>query len=404
MLTADLMRVVIRGDEIRPSFLRKRREAFVSRADGLVTTWKQAVGAPRHELEAALEEIIGDDRDTAVLRGLAKLLDDRSTWEVGSPIDPVDLRRRIFEEAHRVRTASQMTTAVGEDRAAILDAVARELGVSVDAVEQGLYADLRTEQRLASFRSIDAEGLVDRYDLALVQGVLLHASELRVDLQVARAASLRAILRMVRFHQLMHRVERVSATRWRLIIDGPASLFRQSQRYGMQIATFVPWLLSLDTWALEADVIWGAAKRACTLRVASDDGLRGERKLRGAWIAKEHELLLARIAERPEGWEVADEVVVEDLGGQDALVPDLVLRHTATGRRAYVEIVGFWRRAWLERRLETLRAHGPSNLVLCVSKRMATEVGDALDAFPVVPFAEVISWPRVREAADRVAC
>jgi predicted nuclease of restriction endonuclease-like RecB superfamily len=150
-------------------------------------------------------------------------------------------------------------------------------------------------------------------------------------------------------------------------------------------------------------VQWGNDQTPHVLRLADSDGLVSWRTLRGTWVSREQELLEARIAERPEGWKVSREVAVEDLGGEDVLVPDLVLVHEATGRRAYVEIAGFWRKAWLQRRAAVLAEHGPPNLVVCVSKRMATEKGDTQGAIEILPFAEVILWPKLRAIVERVA-
>jgi len=57
-----------------------------------------------------------------------------------------------------------------------------------------------------------------------------------------------------------------------------------------------------------------------------------------------------------------------DLGGVGVLIPDFVVKNTEDGREALLEIVGFWRKGYLEARLSVLKEHGPKNLGLAVSK------------------------------------
>ena len=83
-------------------------------------------------------------------------------------------------------------------------------------------------------------------------------------------------------------------------------------------------------------------------------------------------------------------------------MPDFTFRNG--DRVAHMEIVGFWRKAYLDRRIEWLRAYGPGNLILAVSKRLVSDASD-LAGFggEVVPFAEVVPARQVLEAVERVA-
>ena len=37
-----------------------------------------------------------------------------------------------------------------------------------------------------------------------------------------------------------------------MYVDGPASLFKQTRKYGLQMAMFLPALLRVSRWAMEA--------------------------------------------------------------------------------------------------------------------------------------------------------
>src|SRR2546427_12314216 len=54
--------------------------------------------------------------------------------------------------------------------------------------------------------------------------------------------------------------------------------------------------------------------------------------------------------------------------GGTLIFPDFALRHRADGRRWLVEIVGFWTRDYVERKLALLRVAGLQDLVLCIDE------------------------------------
>jgi len=94
-----------------------------------------------------------------------------------------------------------------------------------------------------------------------------------------------------------------------------------------------------------------------------------------------------------------------DLGGGEVVVPDLVLEHD-DGRRAWIEIIGFWRKASLQPRLRALRSgSAPPGLMLAISTRLrASEEDVDATGVPVVWFKGVLPLGRTLELADAIAC
>lgn len=415
MLTSDLLRATLRKGEVRPQYLDIENGDWLARATTLCALYKAGVGRTRGAIDEDLKDLVGDERSHLVTRGLAKLLEDRADFQTVSPIDPVALRAALFDRAFApldaAGQAAEPTAGAPRARAGLRGVIERDavlaeqsavLGVDVATLEAAMYGDLRSEQRMVTYEPLAPRDLLIRYNLALAQAVLYRARALRIDVVAAKPASLRAFFRALKFHQLMHRTVRISATRWQVHVDGPLSLFQQGQRYGLQMAMFLPTLLSLKQWALEADLTWGDDNREAVFRLTPEDGLVTTQRARGVWVSKEQQQLTERL-QTHKNWEATEDAIVVDLGGEDVLVPDLTLVHRTDGRRLLVEVIGFWRRGYLERRLDVLQRHGPANLVLCVSRRMAAETGSLLEEGRVVPFAEVIPLPRLLEAAERLA-
>ena len=126
----------------------------------------------RLELDEELSVLEGTDTDYRVKRGLAHLLvNGFCTFETVSPLEPVALREQVFKlVAASVPSPRAAALVIQEVAAALTQELGRE--VTVDQVNQGLYADLAENQILVGFESPTANALLHRYNLAQVQGVL----------------------------------------------------------------------------------------------------------------------------------------------------------------------------------------------------------------------------------------
>src|SRR5207302_792189 len=122
------------------------------------------------------------------------------------------------------------------DRDAVLLRVAGELGLGPEVIEHGLFADLKSEQRLIKFKDISAERLLQRYNVGLAQAVLLRSTGVHVTVRNEPPQRYRQLLRRVKFHRLVCEVERLTPESFQLHLDWPLSLFSATQKYGLQMA------------------------------------------------------------------------------------------------------------------------------------------------------------------------
>ncbi len=110
-----------------------------------------------------------------------------------------------------------------------------------------------------------------------------------------------------------------------------------------------------------------------------------------------------RFADLTTSWTLERRSEVVDLGGRGVLIPEFVLRHKTDGRVAYVELMGFWKREYLEARLALLKAEGPKNLILAVPWRLRGADDEFEDApGEVLFFKDVIIAKELLERAERV--
>lgn len=405
MLTSDLVRARVVKGEVRPSYVDATDRSLLELAETLVALFAAHVGRPRGALDDALAELIGQDTDYLLHRGLAKLLEDRSEFGTDAPIAPAELRRRVFERAaerHPVaREGGDRLHAV--TRASVLESVGAELGLSLEQCERSLYADLSREQRLQKFEPIAAPALLDRYNVALAQAVLFRATALEIELPPVDPQRYRQLFRYMKFYRLLYAVRGTGATGYSMTIDGPASLFQLGAKYGVQMAEFLPALLLCDRWKLRAELLWGKERKRLSFSLESGSGLRSHYSDRGVYVTEEEAHFVRRFTESVKGWSLEKRPEIIDLDGRGVLVPDFVVT-SADGREALLEIVGFWRRSYLESRCALLAEHGPPNLVLAVSQRLRASE-DRLESMPgaVVFFKDVIPVKEVLARCEEVA-
>jgi hypothetical protein len=366
VLTADLVRARIRGDDVRPFYVRTAAPANLELAQALIRLFQAHVGKRYGELADSLREVVGADTDFLLHRGLAKLLLDRSELRVDAPLEPADLRRAVFEAAAQ----TYKDTAGDFDRRAVLEAAGARFSLGTAQTESALYADLKEEEVVASFRPCDPAWLLERYNVALAQAVLLRAVKLRVEVGPQRPSVYRELFRSMKFHRLLHRIEGAAERGYLLELDGPLSLFKASQKYGVQMALFLPTLLHLEHWKLEAEVLWGKTRVPKKFRLDAAERLRPMGHLRGQWVPEECAWFLDQFQKLASDWDAKTGDEVLDLGGRGVLIPDYVFVQRTSGARVLMEVLGYWRRGAAAGRLELLKEHGPPNLILAVSKEL----------------------------------
>ncbi len=394
MLTSDLLRVTKRKGTIKPKLLDVGSEDALERAGALLAIFQDHRGEERGGIDEEVEAAIGHGTDFLIWRGLAKLLYDRSEFEVEAAREPAEIREALF-----LRASALGIPLSGDARVALLEEVAGELGITAEDCVAGLYADLEARQVLTTFKGMSPEELLNRYNIAQCQGILFRARRLVVTLGAQDSNRLRLFFQMLKFHRLMHRTERVEDG-YEVILDGPASLFKKGRKYGLEMAKFLPALLHLDEWSMRAEVEWDG--REFTYELDQTVGLKPTRRARGQWVAEEERWFEERFEEKaPEGWRLERRGEVVDLGDNEVLVTDYVLTDPE-GREVWVEIVGFWRAGYLKRRVERLsEMEGDAPVVLVVSERLKSD-REKIEGSPaqVVFFKGVILHDKVLAAAE----
>ena len=366
MLTADLVRARRRGDELKLSPLDKdgRAEAL-ELGKTLLALAEAHLGKTRAELEEVIDAVVGGGKDRKLAEGLAKLVWDRCELAEAVPIDPEELRHDVFT----VSQAMWSHTGEGEpfNRAAVMQAVADARGMSVDDVERGLYADLREAHVVTEVARISPVRLVEAYELAQGQAVLLRAVRVTVDIKAAHPGAYRTLFKKLKFLRLLYTIAPRAKGGYRLELDGPFSMFESSTRYGLALALALPAIRELDHWSLDAEVRWGTERRALRCKL---EGMGEPDAGADPHVSDEVQALIAAIAEAGSPWQAKASTALLDLPGHGVCVPDLTLTHAASGAEVHVEVMGYWSRDAVWRRVELVEAGLDYHVVFAVGQHL----------------------------------
>jgi len=403
VLTADLVNARRRGNELHLAALDAQGRARArSLAADLVAMASSYVGRAREDLELAFASLDVGPREYRLKDGLAKLVEDRCDFAPSEGSDAAAVRRDVFTRASATRAALGTTDRF--DRGAVLAAVAGERGTSPEAIEQALFADLRGAQLMTAFDAPSAEALVAAYEYGQAQAVLLRAVQVRVDVRCASAGALRDVFRKLKFLRLLHTV---SPSAWkggahRIAIDGPFSLFESSTKYGLQLAMFLPALDVCDEWRLEADVRWGKERVPLVFRLA---GSVPRRSAEEPPLPDEVQALVRAFKELGTPWRVSPNSEILELPGVGLAVPDLVFERPYYGAprdRVYLEVMGYWSRDAVWKRVELVQGGLPHRILFAVGARLRVSedvLGDELPGMLYV-YKQTMSARAIAERLD----
>ncbi|MCZ6633013.1 MAG: DUF790 family protein [bacterium] len=375
MLTSDLLITRRRGPYLEPRYIDPTAPSIIDLAADIIHIFSAHQGQTRRDLHTALDTRAGDATDYRVQRGLAKLLaDDRCEFRIHSAVEPVELRERIFSlarENHPIVREPDVIYPVTRDH--ILDQVALEHHTSTEEIANSLYADLSDNHILDHFDTPDPAWILHRYNVALAQAMFYRCARMRISVHRNLPVRYKQLFKFIKFFRLIHDIRGDRDAGYEIVLDGPVSMFRLSQKYGLQMSVFLPALLLCTRWKMEAEI---ALKDGSTGTFVLDEhhNLISHYKDQAVYDSLLEETFAARFEKAKTDWQLERETELINLK-DTVFIPDFAFSHP-DGRTALLEIVGFWHPDYLRRKLDKLRRAARKDLVVAVSRDLNVQEDD----------------------------
>lgn len=364
MLSADLVRVRRRGEELCLTTIKGTERPEITRiAEEILRILEMSVGQTWDEVVEVLGAVERSARHEKVWAGLKKLALDDSRFGTTLDVDARSLRTQVFGLASRMRKEANSDNPFS--RELVLERIATELGVQAMHVEECLFSDLKGAARLSESTGLSPEGLIERYELSQIQGILLRAVRLRVEIECSGPDQARLLFQKLKFRQLLYRIEAINSGLYQLEIEGPFSLFDSVTKYGLNLALLVPVLQECLRAELSADLLWGKERKKLSFKTS----LRGLEGGTPAPLRSEVVDLQEALSKQKTPFSVSPSREIFNIPGVGICIPDLKL--SAPGREdVYIEVLGYWSREAVWKRVEWAESGAKARVIFAVSSRL----------------------------------
>jgi predicted nuclease of restriction endonuclease-like RecB superfamily len=382
---------------ILPDRLNMRDHAqYPALAERMLEVYRQGIGRRRRDLHRDIHRVFEDEPECPLRRieAFCKLLDDQAVYGTAARRNAASLRRQVFRLAARFHPLVIQKDSLFEQSATdVQKYIADELRREWQDICDELFADVVEFHRLEAFEGYaSARALLSRYNVAQIQASLFSA----ITMTVNATSDFKRILRSARLARLMHTITAPTPGMYQIELTGPASVLRETRRYGVNMARFLPALICCSEWSMEAVVETRTSRCRMTLALSSSDGLQSHLPPDSEFDSSvEADFFKKWGQEEREGWCLIREAEILH-SGQKTFVPDFVLQHSA-GRRVLMEIVGFWTPEYIQHRLETLHVFRDIPILLAIHESTAEKFTSMSSHVTVVHYKSALLVKQILE-------
>jgi predicted nuclease of restriction endonuclease-like RecB superfamily len=406
MLPLDLLRtkIINKGKIITPLFCLPSSDNLLL-AQKLITEFQFSNNKKetKGELQKRLFLYENSYNDYKLIRGLVILLERRCIFQINSlPISDNTtqnfvtqlpssflIRKALFEESSKCGLSLDQ-----RQRYKIFQNVASKLGMDIEYIEKLMWLDQEDYLILKSFNSIEPINLLGIYNLSILQTLLFNS--VNFEFSVEGGTNWKNVLRTIKRFGLMYNLQKInhkletsfpkksyfnkntlnyfkSYFNDNIIcfIDGPLSIFKLTNKYGVLIAKVIPKIISSQTWNIKASIIKNSlsGRKLYEFNLSSDSDIyisnAMDDQIYNNYLSEDHndnnlnfdssvESKFATQFEKYQtGWKLIREPNPLILPNGKAFIPDFLFEKY--DKRIYFEIIGFWTPQYLERKFKKIR-------------------------------------------------
>ncbi|MCS7111282.1 MAG: DUF790 family protein [Ignisphaera sp.] len=350
-----------------------------------------------------LRIIVGDDRLYGALKKTMSHF--FKPLQIERDVDPRVLRLRVFQIVN-TKFGGFVPQSSRDEAIGILK---REMGMDAD-LDSLLWIDDIEELPLSRVTSPSIEDIAGTYNIETIDTVCVNSS--RISIEVGRSEKLlssiaRSIGRLSKLYGLVYDM-RYRGNIFRAVIEGPRSLFRRPTAYGSRLSVLllniVDMLYSCRMWRVEAEAHLG--RRTTAIEILSNSlkpplAMRSIRYEVSQVFDSSIEESIYRVLSSL-GIDIRREEEPIALG-QLLYLPDFKIYRN--GKVYYLEVAGFWRKEYAEKKAyklsEVSKALG--NLIVIADENLKPflqKLGAPVIYYTVVYGKPVLPYRRIIDIID----
>ncbi len=367
MLTSEHAIVEFKAGRAAPDRLTQAAHRdYLEYARQMLEVYTHGIGTTRRRLHRQIEAIFQNKPNCPLprIRAFCKLLDDVSDYQTDPYGNSARLRLEVFTAATDFHPlVSRADRLFEHEERHSKSQLAAKLGKDWSEIEETLYADVISYQKLVGFEGYpNPQALLSRYNVAQLQACLYRAE----SMTVVAGGDFKTILRYAKLAGLLHTIEKRGNQTYIMEFTGPLSISRETRRYGIRLAKFLPALLACRNWRMSAilKTPWGTSAK---LMLCDQDGFTSHLPAPAQFDSQLEEKFATQFGGVRDGWQLIREGEILHQQ-QKVFVPDFVFQHE-DDTRVLLEIVGFWTPEYLHYKRQVLQQFRPRHLLLAVPER-----------------------------------
>lgn len=401
MLTKDLLNYRTVKGQIHPQLQDASDELVSSIAEQILGIYQSSKNLRQDLIHQKIQQEVCFSKPKFI-DALDKLVQDRCEFE--EPDTSSQVRRWNIIEAGEALRRSEVSRSYEDYLTDLAGQFPGELdgqtpsGV-LNSLQEILYSDLPEKSKLLSSTDIAASDLINVYNLAQIQGLLMNAQNMRVVVVLETITDRRLFISTLKFHQLLWTIESISESshEYTFDISGPLQIFAQQLKYGRSLACFFP------------NLLWFKVKEICSV-------VKLDKKTSQLNLGKKHLSQIHSSSSKPDryepewlgemfkeleaspldGWCVKTSMEYRPLGGKSGYFPDLECTSANPQRKVFIEVFHRWHKSQLEQRIkECQKKEEP--LCLLVQRSLIDKQSLKSAHVPIVLFTEMITVKKISE-------
>ena len=381
MLTKEHSIVNYKGKNIIPDRLNnKDHRQYINYAEKAIEIYRSGTGQTRISLHKKIKQIFKDEMDCPVKRinSFCKLLDDVSIFEKDRSGKAEKLRKKVFLMAAKYHPIVKTNESLFDNQEEkVKQIISKNLGIKWEMIQENLYSDVIDFHKLKSIDGYSSPtSLLSRYNIAQIQTTLYKA----INMTIWVKNDLKRIMTYAKLFRLLHKVTYLGNGEYKIFFDGPASILRNTRRYGVNLATFFPVLPASTDWKMKAVIKNSFNNFDNYLKLSHRDKLKSPVQKTKDFDSMIEEQFYKKWGNNiRDGWKLEreSEIIHKD---QKVFFPDFVFKHE-TGVITYLEIVGFWTPEYLKHKAEVLNLFKEYKILVAIAESLTSQLSFLPDNF-----------------------